>query len=172
VPVWTGAENLVPTGIRSPDRPARRHSLYRLSYSAQFSNSKLWLLCLVWVYFSPSLRSPVSYNHICFICTIFLPVWSLVKDVKLFGNYNAEVKMSLYTPRRYMRKCRYGSLLLNPGTRRGSLFLFIPGRFLRSIASDLHRNEAGWSSKSVWKLRRRDNTHAGNQTEIPQISIS
>jgi hypothetical protein len=22
-PVWTGAENLAPTGIRSPDRPAR-----------------------------------------------------------------------------------------------------------------------------------------------------
>ena len=31
-PVWTGAENLVPTGIRSPDRPARSQSLYRLSY--------------------------------------------------------------------------------------------------------------------------------------------
>jgi hypothetical protein len=31
-PVWTGAENLAPTGIRSPDRPARRPSLYRLSY--------------------------------------------------------------------------------------------------------------------------------------------
>ena len=30
--VWTGAENLVPTGIRSPDRPARRESLYRLSH--------------------------------------------------------------------------------------------------------------------------------------------
>ena len=27
--VWTGAENLAPTGIQSPDRPARRHSLYR-----------------------------------------------------------------------------------------------------------------------------------------------
>jgi hypothetical protein len=26
------AENLVPTGIRSPDRPARNESLYRLSY--------------------------------------------------------------------------------------------------------------------------------------------
>jgi len=26
-PVWTGAENLAPTGIRSPDRPARRQSL-------------------------------------------------------------------------------------------------------------------------------------------------
>jgi hypothetical protein len=32
--VWTGAENLVPTGIRSPDRPTRRQSLYRLRYPA------------------------------------------------------------------------------------------------------------------------------------------
>jgi hypothetical protein len=32
-PVWTGAENLAHTGIRSPDRPARSESLlYRLSY--------------------------------------------------------------------------------------------------------------------------------------------
>ena len=31
-PVWTGAENLAPTGIRSPDRPARNQSLYRLRY--------------------------------------------------------------------------------------------------------------------------------------------
>ena len=31
-PVWTGAENLAQTGIRSPDRPARSESLYRLSY--------------------------------------------------------------------------------------------------------------------------------------------
>ena len=29
-PVWTGAENLAPTGIRSLDRPARSQSLYRL----------------------------------------------------------------------------------------------------------------------------------------------
>ena len=33
-PVWTGAENLAPTGIRSSDRPARSHSLYRLHYPA------------------------------------------------------------------------------------------------------------------------------------------
>jgi hypothetical protein len=33
-PVWTGAENLGPTGIRSPDRPACRQSLYRLRYPA------------------------------------------------------------------------------------------------------------------------------------------
>ena len=30
--IWTGAENLAPTGIRSPDRLARSESLYRLSY--------------------------------------------------------------------------------------------------------------------------------------------
>ena len=35
-PVWTGAENLAPTKTRSPDRPARSQSLYRLSYPAPF----------------------------------------------------------------------------------------------------------------------------------------
>ena len=33
-PVWTGAENFAPTGIRSPDRPARNQTLYRLRYPA------------------------------------------------------------------------------------------------------------------------------------------
>jgi len=33
-PVWTGAENSAPTKIRSPYRPARSQSLYRLSYRA------------------------------------------------------------------------------------------------------------------------------------------
>jgi hypothetical protein len=32
--VWTGAENLAPTGIRSPDRPAHSQLLYQLSYLA------------------------------------------------------------------------------------------------------------------------------------------
>ena len=31
-PIWTGAENLAPTGIRFPDRPTRSQSLYRLSF--------------------------------------------------------------------------------------------------------------------------------------------
>ena len=35
-PVWTGAENLAPTGIRSPDRPASSESLYRLSYPGPY----------------------------------------------------------------------------------------------------------------------------------------
>ena len=33
-PVWAGAENLAPTSIRTPDRPARNQSLYRLLYTA------------------------------------------------------------------------------------------------------------------------------------------
>ena len=33
-PVWTGAEILAPTGTRSPDRPTRSQSLYRLRYPA------------------------------------------------------------------------------------------------------------------------------------------
>jgi hypothetical protein len=36
-PVWTGAENLAPTGIPSLDRPARRQPLYQLSYRAHNS---------------------------------------------------------------------------------------------------------------------------------------
>jgi hypothetical protein len=35
-PVWTCAKNLAPTGIRSPDRPARSQSVYRLSYRAHW----------------------------------------------------------------------------------------------------------------------------------------
>jgi hypothetical protein len=31
-PVWTGAENLAPTGIGSTDRPARSEWLYRVLY--------------------------------------------------------------------------------------------------------------------------------------------
>jgi hypothetical protein len=33
-PVWTGAENLASTRIRSLDLPVRSQSLYRLSYLA------------------------------------------------------------------------------------------------------------------------------------------
>jgi hypothetical protein len=40
-PFWTGAENLAPTGIRSPDRPARSQSLYRLRYPAHNISPRL-----------------------------------------------------------------------------------------------------------------------------------
>ena len=37
-PVWIGAKNLAPTGIRSPDHPARSESLYRLLYPGSDQN--------------------------------------------------------------------------------------------------------------------------------------
>jgi len=40
MPVWTGAENLALTGIRSPDRPAVSESLYRLSYPGPYVQVK------------------------------------------------------------------------------------------------------------------------------------
>jgi len=41
-PVWTGAENLASTGIRSPARPARSQSVYWLRYPV---NSVHWTRC-------------------------------------------------------------------------------------------------------------------------------
>ena len=38
--VWTDAENLSPTRIRYPDRPARSESLYRLSYRGPYVQVK------------------------------------------------------------------------------------------------------------------------------------
>jgi len=45
VPVWTGAENLAPTGIQSPDSPASSQSLYWLSYPAHMKtyNSTIFI---------------------------------------------------------------------------------------------------------------------------------
>jgi len=39
--VWTGVENLVPTGIRFPNSPARSKPLSRLSYAGPLS--KIWI---------------------------------------------------------------------------------------------------------------------------------
>ena len=43
-PVWTGAENLAPTGIRSPNSPAHSQSPYRLRYLAHI-NIQSTILC-------------------------------------------------------------------------------------------------------------------------------
>jgi hypothetical protein len=45
--VWTGAENLANTGIRTTDRPARSEPLYRLSYSGQFEHLRIYMLSFV-----------------------------------------------------------------------------------------------------------------------------
>ena len=47
-PVWTGAENLAYTGIRSPDRPARSETLYRLSYLGRYQCTVQLIKCCPW----------------------------------------------------------------------------------------------------------------------------
>ena len=44
-PVWTGSENLAPTGIRSPGRPARSQSLYQLRYPTHVETSRSVVIC-------------------------------------------------------------------------------------------------------------------------------
>jgi hypothetical protein len=68
-PVWTGAENLALTGIRSPDRPAYGQSLYKLRYMAHilsvatdYSQTRLTLL---YVFFC------VIPRRLSFICRCF-----------------------------------------------------------------------------------------------------
>jgi hypothetical protein len=56
---WTGAENLALTGIRSPDRPVRSESLYRLSYSDPMQG---WVLS----YNSPRKTAHSGGKSICF----------------------------------------------------------------------------------------------------------
>jgi hypothetical protein len=58
-PVWTGAENLARTGIRSPDCPARNQSLYRLIYRAHRSFSS----------FRFNFRAPLLWSYMnCYVC--------------------------------------------------------------------------------------------------------
>jgi hypothetical protein len=52
-PVWTGAENFALTGIRSPDRPARSQSLYRVRYPAHYPQGDS---CI--------------YSMVCFTCIL------------------------------------------------------------------------------------------------------
>jgi len=47
-PVWTGAENLAPTGIRWPDRPGSSQSLCRLSYPAHKCLCTYYLFCVTY----------------------------------------------------------------------------------------------------------------------------
>ena len=50
-PFWTGAENLAPTRIWSPERPARSESLYRLSYRGPYCTIIRNLNCIHYYFF-------------------------------------------------------------------------------------------------------------------------
>ena len=71
-PVWTGAENLAPTGIQSPDCPACSQLLYWLSYPTHVSDIVftisllfvyLYTRCKVWVYSVNQIKIIYSNNR-------------------------------------------------------------------------------------------------------------
>ena len=65
--VWTVEENLVTTGIRSPDRPVRSESLYRLSYPSPYVMYRCPLLSdfnETWIFFDRVLKNTQTSNFI------------------------------------------------------------------------------------------------------------
>ena len=62
--VWRGAENVAPTGIRSPDRPALSDSQYRLSYPGPLKNlgTTSKFLAPKWWYIKKKAQSEVQQN--------------------------------------------------------------------------------------------------------------
>jgi hypothetical protein len=85
-PVWTGAENLASAGIRSPDRPARCQSLYRLRCPAHWQEeigSFISGRCL-W----ESYVASITNNN------------KLVQDIggMMKGNWSTHRKISLIAP--------------------------------------------------------------------------
>jgi hypothetical protein len=76
-PVWTGAENLALTGNRSPDRQARRQSLYRLRYPAHKKEPSYplntrpgrWKVAKkMWASIHCVQRTPISCKNVTYIC--------------------------------------------------------------------------------------------------------
>jgi hypothetical protein len=66
-PFWTGAKNLTRTGIRSPDRPARSESLYRLSYPGSWPST--WIRPC-----TPHSHSDVFWRELSLVHTVVTSV--------------------------------------------------------------------------------------------------
>jgi hypothetical protein len=49
-PVWTGEENLAPTGIQFPDRPTHSQSLHRLSYPGARTHIHIYIYVCMYIY--------------------------------------------------------------------------------------------------------------------------
>jgi hypothetical protein len=85
-PVWRGAENLAPTGNRSPDRPDRSQSLYRLSYRAHSSTNvkyvNLYHFSFLFHIF------PSSVKQTCHLI-VYILIYSQSKIFTLPGRYAA-----------------------------------------------------------------------------------
>jgi hypothetical protein len=86
--IWTGTENLYPTGIRSPARPARSELLYRKSYPSP--PGLIYTYIYVTIQFVVALLAEVTKQHISTSpsgCTVFCmgrcPPYTVVMNTAL-----------------------------------------------------------------------------------------
>jgi len=91
-PDWTGAENLAPTGIRSPDRPARSQSLYRLSYPAHLHSVRrneftfAIAACLFFpAWFQALWHFAVRYWYLVLFVTVLMSITSFSSTLYAFS---------------------------------------------------------------------------------------
>ena len=84
-PVWTSAENLVPTGIRSTDRPARSEPQYRLSYPGPQS-LVLYLLNVVYFVFHLKTLTEIlrTCEFTCVACDVIRKLCSILPSAIAF----------------------------------------------------------------------------------------
>jgi hypothetical protein len=115
-PVWTGAENLAPTGIRSPDRPARIHTKPK---------SSKWCLSFGRTDHNPvnssvlrNTRYMPSVSHLSWFLTAVIHTWGTVqRRIQLFATVvlkqqrTANVYVTININVHYTRAHKEGSCL-------------------------------------------------------------
>ena len=94
-PVWPGAENLAPTGIRSLDHPAHSESLYQLRYPSPYLPVDFSMLAKCWL---PSSVVDTNFPILC-----LLSLWMLCWYCQLFSDIShicgGSYQLSLILPR-------------------------------------------------------------------------
>ena len=91
-PVWTGAENIAPIGIRSPDRPARRNSLYRLSYPGPLNVLQLLMIARL---ATRILRWLLGFRKICGSPDIMDSTAIVSMKMDFIERYRSTIKLGL-----------------------------------------------------------------------------
>ena len=73
-PVWTGVENLAPTGIQTPDCPAHSESLYWLHYPGQYcTHNRSKKNKNYHSTYTLELKSVIQYSEICILMFLKWP---------------------------------------------------------------------------------------------------
>ena len=100
-PVWTGGKSR-PTGIRTPDRPARSQSLYRLSYPAHpfIINLPIYFFTLFYMYFYVFITCSLLSDPVC-VCvfTHIISVYSVhqILSISFYKTCTNIAKITNYT---------------------------------------------------------------------------